>query len=469
MSRILMVASEVAPFAKTGGLADVLGALPPALVRNGEEVAVVMPRYRVVDIPGAERVANDLRIVVGPHIFNMWVDQIVDQGVRYYFVNCPPLYDRAGIYGDDLWGHFDNPVRFAALSQAAIAVARYLFRPDIFHVHDWQCGLLPVYLRENYLGDPTFFGTKCLLTIHNLGYQGNFGPQLLGELGLSRSIYHPGGVEFYNQVSFLKGGVVWSDAVTTVSPTYAREIQTPEFGFGFDGLMRSVAPKLTGILNGIDFAQWDPETDPNLPAHYSAADLTGKQACKKALLEEMGLPVDLDRPLIGIVSRFASQKGFDIFGEIAASLYAHNVAFAILGSGEAWFEEMFRHFAAASPEQFGLRIGYDDALAHRIEAGSDIFLMPSRYEPCGLNQMYSLRYGTVPIVRATGGLEDTVDEESGFKFRGYEPEALAQSIRDALEAYDEPKSWRARMLHGMAKDNSWAHSAREYQKLYGSL
>ncbi len=467
-----MVGSEVTPFAKTGGLADVLGALPPALARIGEEVAVVTPRYGVSTIPEVERVGDNMRLVVGPHAFTVWIDQLIHQGVQYFFVNCPPLYDRPGIYGD-AWGYPDNHIRYALLNQAALAVARYLFHTDIFHLHDWQCGLLPVYLHQNLHGDPTFFGTKCLHTIHNLGYQGNFPPAVLGELGLSASDFHPAGFEFYGDVSFLKAGIVWSDAISTVSPTYAREIQTPEYGFGFDGLLRSRASKLTGILNGIDFDQWNPATDPHLPDHYTAANLSGKLACKKALLEEMGLPVDVDRPLIGIVSRFAAQKGFDLFGEIADGLLdgkvGENVAVAILGSGESRYEEMFRHLASVHPDRLALRIGYNDRLAHLIEAGSDMFLMPSRYEPCGLNQMYSLRYGTVPIVRSTGGLADTVDETTGFGFKPYTAEALSGAIQSALKAYAAPSKWETLVKTGMAKDYSWTASAREYQSLYRRL
>jgi starch synthase len=468
MSRILMVASEVAPFAKTGGLADVLGALPPALARIGEEVAVVTPRYQVSAIGEVERVADNMHIVVGPHTFPIWIDQLTSQGVQYFFVNCPPLYDRPGIYGE-AWGYADNHIRYALLNHAALAVARYLFHTDIFHLHDWQCGLLPVYLRENLRGDPTFFGTKCLHTIHNLGYQGNFPASVLAELGLTAAHFNPGGFEFYGDISFLKAGIVWSDAISTVSPTYAREIQTPEYGFGFDGLLRSRASKLTGILNGIDFDQWNPATDPLLPAHFSAANLSGKLACKKALLEEMGLPVDLERPLIGIVSRFAAQKGFDLLGEIANGILDENVALAVLGSGESRFEDMFRHLAYISPDRFAVRIGYNDRLSHLIEAGSDMFLMPSRYEPCGLNQMYSLRYGTVPIVRSTGGLADTVDKTTGFGFTPYTPEALSGAIKSALESYASPSQWEALVKTGMGKDYSWTASAREYQGLYRML
>lgn len=465
MSRILMVASEASPFVKTGGLGDVLGSLPAALARRGEDVGVVVPRYRAARVGGAERVSDSMPVWVGPHRFAVAIDQVIRQGVRYFFVDCPPLYDRPGIYSEAGSDYADNHIRFALLSRAALEISRNLFRADVFHGHDWPSGLLAPYLRS-VAGDPTFFGVKCVLTIHNFGYQGNFDPGVLADLGLDRSYYHPEGMEFYGRVNFLKAGIVWSDAVTAVSPTYAREIQTPEFGFGLDGLMRSRAYKLTGILNGADYSEWNPEDDRWLPARYSARDLSGKQICKQALIEELGLANLPDRPVIGIVSRFAHQKGMDFVGDIAPRLAEQNVALAVLGSGDARIENMFRYCAFMRPDRFGVRIGYDEGLAHLIEGGADMFLMPSRYEPSGLSQMYSLRYGTVPIVRATGGLEDTVDEETGFKYQGYSTAALMAAIREALSAFEDRDAWRVRMRRGMARDFSWDSAASEYQRLY---
>jgi starch synthase len=469
MSRILMVSSEAAPFVKTGGLADVLGALPAALARRGDEVAVVLPRYRTANVGASERIYHHMPINVGPHRFNVAIDQVIRQGVRYLFVDCPPLYDRPGIYNEFNVDYRDNHIRFALLNLAAIGVARYIFRPDVFHAHDWQAGLLAPYLRTAFAGDPTFWGSKCVMTLHNLGYQGNFWALRMEELGLDPTHYHTEGLEFNDMISFLKGGIVFSDAITTVSPTYAREIQTPEYGFGFDGLLRSRSYKLRGILNGVDYTEWSPDSDAYIPYHFSAGDLTGKLECKRALLAEMGLPPQLDRPLIGIVSRFADQKGFDLVAEIAGYLSDQDIALAVLGSGERRFEDMFRYFAAQRPDKFGVRIGYDNGLAHRIEAGSDMFLMPSLYEPCGLNQIYSLRYGTSPIVRATGGLEDTVDASTGFKFGDYSPWALAGAISQALHAWQFRDEWTERMRRGMAKDFSWEASAGEYQRLYAEL
>jgi starch synthase len=389
-------------------------------------------------------------------------------------LDCPPLFDRTGIYGDRNGEYPDNHVRFSLLNRAALEIARHIFKTDMFHCHDWQAGLLAPYLRA-LDGDPTFFGVKTVLTIHNLGYQGIFPAAALGDLGLDRSLFHPGGLEFYGNVSFLKAGIVWSDAITTVSPTYAKEIQTPEYGAGLDGVLRSRADKVTGILNGVDYREWDPRNDPYIAAAFSVDDLAGKAACKRALLQQMfpNSQDDAERPLIGIVSRLAGQKGFDLFIEIAAEVMEEDVAFAALGSGEAALENAFRGFAEQWPGRFGVRIGYDNALAHRIEAGADMFLMPSRYEPSGLNQMYSLRYGTVPIVRATGGLEDSIDgsieEGTGFKFEGTSPEALLAAIRTALTEWRNRDAWVRRMRRGMAKDFSWGASAGRYQELYQNL
>jgi starch synthase len=464
-----MVASEAAPFAKTGGLADVLGALPSALVKLGEEVVVLLPRYGSTRLEGATRIAQEIPLSLGPHSFTVAIDQVERDGVRYLFIDCPPLYGRMGIYNE--WGaeYLDNHIRFGLLNLAALEIAREIFPPDVFHAHDWPAGLLAPYLRETYAADPAFAGAKCIMTIHNLGYQGNFPGYLLPDLGLSPSLLRPQGLEYWGGLSFLKAGIVWSDAITTVSPTYALEIQTPEYGHGLDGVLRGRAAKITGILNGVDYAEWNPERDPHVRHHYSAMDLSGKRLAKLALLQEVGLPLNEQRPLIGIVSRFAGQKGFDLVDAIAPELAELDLAMAVLGSGEPRYEKMFRGLAEAHPQKFAVRVGYDNGLAHRIEAGADMFLMPSQYEPCGLNQMYSMRYGTVPIVRATGGLEDTVDETIGFKFIEYAPEALLDAIRRALDAWQDREPWLERMRRGMAKDFSWDASAAGYQRLYRSL
>lgn len=470
MARILMVASEATPFVKTGGLADVLGALPPALRNRGEDVAVVLPWYREAKVAEAKCVLDTFNVWLRhiSHQVQVWESLI--QGVPYFLVKCDELFGRTGIYYDHRGDFPDNHIRFAVLNKAALAVARRRFRPAIVHAHDWQGSLAPVYLRGLLRGDPVFAGVKTVLTIHNLGYQGIFPAETLAEMGLDRTVFHLDGVEYFGKVNLLKGGICYSDALTTVSKAYAREIQTPEFGCGLEKLLAARSGVLRGILNGADYSEWNPETDPYLPANYSAENLEGKRMCKRELLAEFGFPPEAQtRPLVGIVSRLVSQKGFDLVEAAAAELLGAELSLVVLGTGEARYEGLFRGMAAAHPTRVAVRIAYDNPLAHRIEGGVDIFLMPSRYEPCGLNQIYSLRYGTVPVVRATGGLDDTVDEETGFKFREYSPAAMMAALRQAMEAYRNPERWLSMMRAGMARDYSWNTSAAEYSALYREL
>jgi starch synthase len=356
------------------------------------------------------------------------------------------------------------------LSLAVFEFARRMFRPDIIHCHDWQAGLTPCYLKTWLTQEPTFYKTKSIETIHNLGYLGYFGRGSLERVGLPPWLFRTDLVEFYGGISLLKAGLVYADAITTVSPRYAQEIQTPEHGYGLDGLLRSRSQDLIGILNGVDYSTWNPETDTAIPANYSAADLSGKAVCKRELLREFGLEhAPLDRPLVGIVSRLAGQKGSDLILDAAPALFREDLSMVVLGSGEPSFEQMFRQIRDAFPERVGLRLGYDDGLAHRIEAGSDMFLMPSRYEPCGLNQIYSLRYGTVPVVRATGGLDDTIDGETGFKFWEYSGYALLLAMQAALRAWNDRERWTRMMRTGMGRDFSWMASAVQYSTLYERL
>jgi|YelNatPaOPRAMG01_1025707.scaffolds.fasta_scaffold11041_3 starch synthase len=470
MSKVLMIASEAAPFAKTGGLADVLGSLPRALVERGEEVAVVMPRYRSVSLEGAWRAYSDLTVWLGATPWEVNIFRIDYKGTPYYFVDCPSLYDRDGIYGDEDGDYRDNHIRFAVLSHAALALIRHVWRPEIVHGHDWQAAFAPIYMRHFFAMDPTFLGLRVLFTVHNLGYQGKFPPSILPEVGLDETAFRSGALEFFGEVNLLKGALVYADAISTVSQGYAREIQSEEFGFGLQDILRARANALHGILNGVDYTVWSPDVDSFIACRYSSADLSGKAVCKRDLLAEVGLPEDnMDRPLIGMISRFVNQKGFDLIAAAAEDLAALDIAMVVLGAGDARYEELIRGMAAAHPERIACWIGYNDPLAHKIEAGADMFLMPSWYEPCGMNQLYSLRYGTVPIVRATGGLDDSVDETTGFKFREYSAPAMMGAVRAAVGAWKNRDLWRSLMLRGMEKDFSWAASAAKYSDLYRSL
>ncbi len=470
MAKVMMVASEAAPFAKTGGLADVLGAMPGALVRQGLKASVVIPKYRGLHPAGVELVMRDMPVWVNHfrHRTDIW--RLYRDGVAFYFVEAPWFFDRDGVYSSYGNDYADNHMRFAVLSLAALGIARQIERPDILHTHDWQGALATIYARNWFREDPRLADTKHVFTIHNLGYQGRFGKQVLYELGLEGRQFHPEELEYYGDLNLMKGAIVAADYVTTVSPKYAAEIQTPEHGFGLDGLLRARSGQLTGILNGVDYAEWDPATDLHLPAHYDASNLEGKAVCKRALLETLGFGRETwTRPLIGVVSRFAAQKGFDLLEPIGDELAKEDVTLIALGSGEPHCEWVFHDLATRHPDKVRVWHGYNNALAHLIEAGADIFLMPSRYEPCGLNQIYSLKYGTPPVVRATGGLDDTIEETTGFKFEEYSPAALLGAVRHALQCFRDRDAWEDRMRLGMSKDFSWDRSAAEYAGLYNQL
>ena len=472
-----MVVSEASPYSKTGGLGDVGGALPIALSRLGHHVTVVTPRYRgmqegqaVASFPrGAWLGAPDCRVLESVH----------DDGVRFWFVDCPAYYDREGLYEGPRGDHPDNHMRFSLLSRAALECAVATgFRPAVVHAHDWQAGLVPVYLRERFRRHAAFEGAGTVFTIHNLAYQGIFGREMLPVLDLPWEVFTGEGLEFWNSISFLKAGINFSEIVTTVSRRYAQEIQTAEQGFGFEGILRRRAGALVGIRNGVDTRVWNPGDDPLLPAHFSTADLAGKAEVKRALLARVGLdvPGQWARPTIGMVSRMVDQKGLDLIAGAVrtGALQALDASFVILGTGTPQYESMWRDLAATFPMRVAVTVGFNEELAHLIEGGSDLFLMPSRFEPCGLNQMYSLRYGTVPVVRATGGLDDTVQdvdeatgEGTGFKFQAHTTEAMMEALHRALAWFARPAAWRRIQLAGMAQDNSWEASAREYVEVYG--
>jgi starch synthase len=467
-----MIGSEAVPFAKSGGLADVLGALPPALARLGWDVTLALPKYRSM-AEGARREAFSLHI--GARSFDVRLQEAaLGEGAQALFVDVPELYDRDELYHVNGVDYPDNPIRFAVLVRAALeAFARRRLRPTVVHAHDWQAALAPVYLRGRYAHDPVLGGVPSVLTIHNLAFQGNFDPAWMTQLDLPSELFSPARLEFWGRMSFLKGGIIDADMITTVSPHYANEIQTHEFGCGFDGILRDRRASLVGILNGIDTAMWNPSGDAFLPEPFSGRSLAGKRAAKAAVLARLRLARDaaaLKRPLVGMISRMVDQKGLDLIAALADRLPELGAGFVVLGSGESRYERLWLDLTARYPDRVGVKIGFDEALAHLIEGGADVFLMPSRFEPCGLNQMYSLRYGTVPIVRAVGGLIDTVrDGVNGFVFQEYTPTALLGALQRALAAFGDKREWRALQVTGMREDHSWDRSAREYVKIYERL
>jgi starch synthase len=476
---IAFAASECVPFSKTGGLADVVGALPRALAALGHTVSVYVPRYRQTKLTDPQTVVRSITIPFDDKYRFCSVVQAgtnTPAGVKFYFVDYPPYFDRDGLYGSPAGDYPDNAERFALFSRAVLEASKILGVPHVFHCHDWQSALVPVMLRTLYAEDPAFREVATVFTIHNLGYQGLFAPDTLPLLMLPWDLLTMSKMEFFGQLNFLKGALVFSDYVTTVSKKYSQEIQTTEYGFGLEGVLRDRAATVSGILNGVDYDEWNPQTDKFIAAKYSPQDLSGKLQCKKDLLNSFGITnVDSNSkvPVIGIVSRFAAQKGFDLIAQIVDRLVREDMIMVVLGSGDKLFEEMFQRLNRQFPNKIAAKVAFDNAIAHKIEAGADMFLMPSRYEPCGLNQIYSLKYGTVPIVRATGGLDDTIEpwdartgKGTGFKFSDYTGEALLATVKQALLAYRDPSSWQALMRNGMSRDFSWSASAREYGKIY---
>jgi len=472
---IVFAASECAPWAKTGGLADVVSALPRTLARLGHKVSVFIPYYRQV----AKAVPNPPVVLPSVTIpfpsYNRFVRVLnggVDAGVQTYFIDCPELFDRESLYATPSGDYPDNAERFGLLSRAVIEASKMIEVPDVFHVHDWQTAILAVLLRSTYYFDPVFRHVPAVLTIHNAGYQGWFPPQTMEKLLLPWDMFTFDKLEHYDTMNFLKGGIVYADAITTVSRKYAEEIQTAEFGNGLEDTLRKRSGDLFGILNGVDYDEWNPATDPHIAAHYSAENLAGKKECRRDLLHAFGLEgVSDETAVIGIVSRFATQKGFDFIVEIMDKLVEEDMVLTILGNGEEYYERLLVEMASRHPEKVRVQVKFDNVMAHKIEAGAAIFLMPSRYEPGGLNQIYSLKYGTIPVVRATGGLDDTIDEQpngggNGFKFWGYSPWALLDAIHRALNTFRNKKEWTEMMKRAMAQDFSWDKPAAEYVRVY---
>ena len=485
-----MAASEAVPYVKTGGLADVVGALPVELVKLGHTVTLVMPRYRDFQTEGrALRSLGSIRVQTSKGFVDAGLEEdlipvgVDGRSVRVVAVRYDPYFDRAGLYQGPEGDFKDNLDRFAFFSRAIIEVVAFLVSSNrepiqVLHLHDWQTALAAVYLKTADRGRATTRDVKTLLTLHNVGYQGIFPGLKFSETGLSPDLFTPAGLEFYGSVNLLKGGIIFADAVSTVSPTYAKEIMTPDGGFGLEGVLAGRRDGIVGIINGIDTDAWNPETDSHLTANYTRADLAGKPVCKKALQLELGLPRH-EVPLIGVIGRLTSQKGFDLLAEIIPELMAVGVQLAILGTGDRTLEDRFQLAKAQYSQQIGLSVKFDEGRAHRIEAGADMLVMPSRYEPCGLSQLYSLRYGTVPIVRKTGGLADTVvpyrpstaiaGRATGFQFDEVSADALLATILLALKVYAEHDVWASIQQAGMGEDCSWERSARQYADVYRML
>lgn len=477
---ILIAASEVVPFAKSGGLADVIGALPKALRQLGHDVRVVMPRYYIVD-----REYYDLKPLegsLGVHMGSMgevwssvYEGVLPGSDVPIYFIEHEGFFGRKGLYDEDGEGYVDNDNRFIFLSKAAMQLAKKLhFRPDVIHANDWHTASMPILLNSTYGSDPDFENTGSLLTIHNLQHQGKFYKDAMDVLDIGWEHFNASELEEYDGINLLKGGIVHADAINAVSKKYAQEIRTPEFGWGLDSLIDAHASKLHGILNGVDYTEWSPAVDKFIPGQFDSNNLSGKAICKAELQKSFNLPERSDVPLIGLVGRLAEQKGIGLLASAIWHLMGLDIQMVLLGTGERWAEHFFSDISGRYPEKFGLFVGYRNDLAHRIEAGSDLFLMPSLFEPCGLNQIYSLRYGTVPIVRATGGLDDTIDNYdaetksgTGFKFYDATPEALSGTVQWAVDTwYHDRTGFEQLRRNGMKKRFDWDVAAKGYEYLY---
>ena len=475
--KILLASSEVHPYAKTGGLADIAGSLPKALKQLGHDVRVIMPKYKsVAKCPlGIHPVGLDVDVPVGGTRKKGFLFLgSLHENIPIYFVGNDTYYFRDGIYGSRQGDYPDNAKRFIFFCRSILEVCKAIgFQPDIIHCNDWQTGLVPAYLKTVYAKDRWFQNTRSLFSIHNLGYQGNFPSSELKTANLPFSVYTPEGVEFYNHFSFLKSGLVYADLLTTVSPTYAREIQTEAFGFKMEGALRKRSGDLFGILNGVDTLEWNPAFDPWIEKNYSLKSLKQKSTCKSNLADLFSLKANGKTPILSMVTRLSNQKGIELVIEAMNDILDAGAAFVVLGSGDPKYESYFLKMSRRFPHRIGTHIGFDEKLAHKILAGSDLLLMPSQYEPCGLTQMYSLKYGTVPVVRAVGGLQDSVKEfngktlkGTGFKFKKFESDSFLHAVQKALSVFKKKRHWRRLMSNGMEADHSWDRAARKYNQVY---
>jgi starch synthase len=469
--KILVVASEAAPFIKTGGLGDVIGALPPALAARGHELMVVLPKYSAIDASSFRDTGRRVEVqfpgmTAGAQVFV----HVPAERLRYVFL-ANPWYDRRELYGESGGDYRDNHKRFALLCAGALEAARQQnFQPDAVHAHDWQAALVPLIIKRGFGGRPSPIRARSVFTIHNLAYQGLFPREAMTDLGLPGDLFHPDALEFYGQLNLMKAGLVFAEKLTTVSPTYAREIvESAETGAGLEGLLRHRAQDLSGIMNGVDYTMWSPERDPALERNYSPQDLSGKAVCKAAVQRDLGLVEDPDAMLCVAIGRLVHQKGYDLLASVLPEVMEHKVQFAILGTGDESLEQEFLRLAERYPGRISVQLRFDDRLAHRMEGGADVFLMPSRFEPCGLNQLYSLRYGTLPLVHAVGGLVDSIVEGPqgwGFRFADENQAQLLQAMHRALALFADKPAWKEAMLRAMARDHSWGRAAEQYEALY---
>lgn len=481
--RIIFVSPEVVPFAKTGGLADVSGALPAALAKLKCKVSVIMPFYQLVRKNGfSPKLFKNISFKLANKETDFNLLHLRREEIDFYFVDKKKFYDRKALYNTVRGDYKDNALRFGFFARAVLASISHIGRPDILHCNDWQSALTPLYLKLLHKdGSNTPKGTsikniKTIFTIHNMAYQGLFAKDAMPQLDLPKELFHKDKLEFYGRINFMKAGIIYSDAISTVSEGYRREILTEEFGCGLDGLLRRRQNDLYGILNGADYAVWNPETDKFICKNYTANNLKPKLECKKDLLKQFKIKFDQKLPLIGMVTRLAEQKGLDLVAETIGDMLQMGANFVCLGTGDEKYNQLFRNIARKYKGKVGIKVGFDNALAHKIEAGSDMFLMPSRYEPCGLNQMYSLKYATIPVVRATGGLDDTIQDfnpqtqkGNGFKFKAATKKAMLKALKTAIHTFQDKKSWHTLQKNGLKYNFSWQASARKYIKLYKKL
>ncbi|MGA2774557.1 MAG: glycogen synthase GlgA [Candidatus Omnitrophota bacterium] len=454
--KIALCASEVVPYAKTGGLADVAGALPQALEKEGEDVIIIMPKYKGIEEHFKLTKVSDNTVYT-----------LLGKQIKVYFIENEAYFNRDALYGTKTGDYEDNLERFSYYSRKALALLKEIkFKADIIHVHDWQVSLIPVYLKADLAKDSFYRNMRTLLTIHNMGYQGLFEKDEFPKLGLNWDLFSMEGLEFFGRVNVLKGGIIFSDIINTVSPTYSKEIRTKRFGFGLEGVLNERKDSLFGILNGLDYSIWNPEQDRFIAGAFSAKNPEEKLKNKEALQKICSLPVNKDIPIIGMVSRLAEPKGFDIICEAIGEICRMKAQMVILGTGDQKYHEILTRISGKYPKSISLNLKFDDPLAHKIYAGSDIFLMPSNYEPCGLGQLIAFKYGSIPLVFKTGGLADTVKKENGFIFEDYNKDALIKTIKQALDLFKDKPVWGSLVRKAMQLDFSWEKSAKKYQELY---